>query len=106
MTTEQWFALLMVAIFLGTGTGLVTKYVLDKLWIFEYETAHLGEDLHKFTLYTAMGVITTVLFWLTEWSFDRLWQVPAAKYVGAVVGLSAGYFIKYQLDRRFVFVRK
>jgi hypothetical protein len=28
------------------------------------------------------------------------------RYIGGVLGLSIGYYIKYQLDKRFVFVDK
>jgi putative flippase GtrA len=46
---------------------------------------------------------TTIIFWTTEVLFDALWQVEIAKYIGAVVGLSIGYSIKYFLDKKYVF---
>ena len=95
---------LWLGIFAGTGTGLVTKYLLDRRWIFLQARGSLAEHSRKFSLYTLMGVFTTVIFWGTEWLFDRLsggnelWR-----YLGAVVGLAIGYLTKYRLDRRFVF---
>lgn len=95
---------LWAGIFAGTGTGLVTKYLLDRRWIFGEGRADLAEHSVRFTLYTLMGVATTCIFWVTEWAFDRvsggdeLWR-----YTGAVVGLAIGYTVKYRLDRRFVF---
>jgi hypothetical protein len=43
------------------------------------------------------------VFWITEITFDAAWESDLAKYVGAVVGLSIGYVLKYYLDKRFVF---
>lgn len=95
---------LWAGIFAGTGTGLVTKYLLDRRWIFGEGRADLGEHSRKFSLYTLMGVATTFIFWVTEWTFDRLSGGDEAwRYTGAVVGLAIGYTVKYRLDKRFVF---
>ena len=55
------------------------------------------------SLYTATGIITTALFWGTETIFWLAWQTDAMRELGAVIGLSFGYVIKYRLDRIFVF---
>ena len=94
---------LPVAMVLGTATGLVTKYLLDKRWIFFDRTSSLRGHSVKFTLYSAMGVVTTIIFWGTEVMFEALSDDRHMRYVGAVVGLSIGYVTKYYLDRRFVF---
>ena len=39
-------------------------------------------------------------------AFYYLLPNPNAKYIGAVIGLSIGYIIKYFLDKRFVFIHK
>lgn len=92
-----------VAMALGTGTGLVTKYVLDKHYIFfDTDNSVKGHSV-KFTLYSLMGVATTAIFWGTELLFHALLPGPEMKYLGAVLGLTIGYITKYQLDRRFVF---
>ena len=87
----------------GTAAGLIVKYVLDKRWIFFDMTTGLKAHGHKFTLYTAMGVITTGIFWSTETFFWIIWKTDAMRETGAVLGLLAGYLLKYNLDRRFVF---
>ena len=95
---------LWLAILLGTGTGLVTKYLLDKRWIFMDRSRSLSAHSRKFTLYTLMGVVTTLIFWATEWTFDALSGGDLRwRYAGAVLGLAVGYTAKYHLDRRFVF---
>ena len=96
---------LMVAIILGTGTGLVTKYVLDKHWIFFDRSTGAAAHGRRFLLYTATGVTTTVIFWGFEYGFDALTPDGRWRYLGAVIGLAIGYLAKYRLDRRFVFDR-
>jgi putative flippase GtrA len=44
---EGWWVL-YAALFIGTLVGLVTKYVLDKKWIFNYQATSKKDDLHKF----------------------------------------------------------
>jgi len=97
---------LYVAIFIGTLAGLVVKYVLDKKFIFYHEVEDKKDDAKKFALYSLMGVFTTIIFWGIEIAFDTLYEDSNAKYVGAVIGLSIGYVIKYFLDKKFVFINK
>lgn len=94
---------LTVAIAAGTLTGLVVKYLLDKRWIFHDLDTGLAAHGRKFALYTAMGLITTAIFWGTETMFWLIWQSDALREAGAVLGLTVGYVTKYRLDRRFVF---
>ena len=52
-----------VAVVVGTGLGLVVKYALDKRWIFADVETGLRAHSRKFSLYTAMGLVTTAIFW-------------------------------------------
>jgi len=99
-------ASLYVAMFVGTVAGLVAKYILDKNWIFYHTPKDKKDDAKKFMRYSFMGIFTTIIFWGTEMVFYYWIPTPNAKYVGAMVGLSIGYVIKYFLDRRFVFIHK
>lgn len=92
-----------VMIAVGTGVGLVIKYVLDKRFIFFYETRTSSHDLKTFIMYVAMGVLTTAVFWGTELAFYNLFSIENAKYVGGFLGLVVGYTTKFFLDRRWVF---
>lgn len=96
-------AFYVAAIGAGTILGLVMKYLLDKRWIFNDLTTGLINHGRKFTLYAAMGLITTAIFWGTETVFWMIWRTHGMRELGAVVGLTAGYVIKYGLDRRYVF---
>ena len=91
------------AVLAGTAVGLALKYALDKRWIFDDRSTGLAAHGRKFTLYTAMGVVTTAIFWGTETAFWLAWGTDFARETGAVLGLAVGYVVKYQLDRRFVF---
>lgn len=87
----------------GTGVGLVTKYVLDKKWIFMDRRRRVAEETRMFTLYTLTGVGTTLIFWGAESLAWAVWGTRSAREAGAILGLAAGYAIKYRLDRRYVF---
>ena len=97
---------LIVSVLLGTGVGFVVKYALEKRWIFlDGYGGHLTE-IRKLVFYGAFSVGTTLLFWGIELGAWHVWQTTTAKYVGAAVGLSLGNWIKYLLDKHFVFVRR
>lgn len=90
----------------GTLVGLVIKYLLDKRWIFHDVETGVRNHSRKFSLYTAMGLVTTAIFWGTETAFWLIWQTDMMRELGAVIGLSIGYVVKYNLDRRFVFTNR
>ena len=92
-----------LSIFVGTGVGLVLKYWLDKRYIFQYQTVSIQHGSKTFYLYTVMGLITTVIFWGVEFAFDAIYQTKEMRYVGGIIGLAIGYFVKYQLDKKYVF---
>ncbi|HBZ43295.1 MAG TPA: polysaccharide biosynthesis protein GtrA [Maritimibacter sp.] len=92
-----------VAVAAGTLVGLVIKYILDKRWIFFDVSTGAKAHGQKFTLYTAMGLVTTAIFWGTETLFWLVWQTDLMREAGAILGLAVGYVVKYNLDRRFVF---
>jgi putative flippase GtrA len=95
---QFWIVLLC-----GTAAGIGPKYLLDKRWIFADSSAGMIRHARKFTLYQLTAVATTLLFWLIEFGFDRVGGDEYWRYVGAVIGLAAGYWTKYHLDRRYVF---
>jgi len=97
-------AVLYIAMLVGTFFGLITKYILDKKYIFYHMPKNKKDDVQKFMLYSLMGVFTTIIFWGTEILFDTLISADYAKYLGAIIGLSIGYVVKYFLDKKFVFL--
>lgn len=94
---------LIPAIAVGTGVGLVIKYILDKRWIFHDVSTGARAHGERFTRYTLTGVVTTAVFWGMESAAWFIWKTDLMREVGAVVGLAIGYVVKFQLDKRFVF---
>jgi putative flippase GtrA len=94
---------LEIAIVAGTATGLISKYILDKRFIFRNKSTTARDSLAKFSAYSLTGVFTTLLFWGFEFGFDSYFGTKFARYSGAIIGLAIGYGIKYRLDKRFVF---
>lgn len=94
---------LITAMGAGTAAGLLTKYYCDSRFIFQSSAISRADDVEKFGKYILTGVATTMVFWATEILFYLLWAQLYAKYIGAAVGLTTGYYMKYLLDRRYVF---
>lgn len=96
-------AALVVSMLVGTGVGLVVKYLLDKRYIFRFRARNAVHDGQTFLLYALMGLITTTIFWGFELGFDHIFGTRRMRYVGGVIGLGIGYLSKYYLDKHFVF---
>jgi len=94
---------LYVSILSGTATGLVSKYLLDKIYIFNYQSNSMADDISKLVAYSITGIVTTLIFWGFELGFEFVFATKVMRYIGAVIGLTIGYLIKYHLDKRFVF---
>lgn len=101
----DWAGTYILAVAAGTGVGLVTKYVLDKKWIFASADRGLAAEGQQFMLYSVTGIATTLVFWGFETGFWLVGRTHMAREIGAVLGLAIGYIAKYQLDRRYVFAR-
>tara|TARA_Y100001958_G_C21016562_1_gene394674 strand:+ start:26 stop:418 length:393 start_codon:yes stop_codon:yes gene_type:complete len=91
------------ALVAGTLGGLIVKYLLDKYFIFNSASTSLEKEFKKFSIYTVLGASTTLIFWFTETTFYLIYKTHFAREIGALIGLTVGYFIKYNLDRKFVF---
>ena len=93
----------IIAISFGTLIGLIVKYILDKRWIFYDKSSGIKTHRNQFGLYSMMGIGTTSIFWGTETLFWLTWKINSMRELGAIIGLSMGYIIKYRLDKRYVF---
>jgi putative flippase GtrA len=94
---------ILASIVVGTGVGLVVKYILDKRYIFRFRARSISHDTQTFALYSVMGLVTTLIFWGFEFGFDHIFGTKEMRYLGGVIGLAIGYLTKYQLDKRYVF---
>ena len=94
---------ILASVVVGTGAGLVVKYILDKRYIFRFRARSVAHDTQTFALYTLMGLATTVIFWGFEFGFHHIFETKEMRYLGGVIGLAIGYLTKYHLGKRFVF---
>lgn len=94
---------LVLSVAVGTAVGLVAKYTLDKRFIFGFRSRDNLHEARTFGLYTLMGLGTTIVFWSFEFGFQYAFQTKDLRYLGAVIGLTIGYWAKYLLDKHFVF---
>ena len=97
---------IILSVGVGTLVGLIVKYLLDKRYIFRYRTEGFGHESKIFALYVTMGIVTTLIFWGFEFGFHFLFDDKVMRYLGGIIGLGIGYWIKYQLDKRYVFITK
>jgi putative flippase GtrA len=95
-----------LSVLAGTAMGFPIKYVLEKKYVFEFKAISLGHDTRLFILYGLMGVFTTIIFWGIEFLFQYIYGTDAMRYMGGAIGLTIGSYIKYHLDKRFVFKRE
>ena len=93
-----------ISILIGTICGLPLRYFLEKRYIFLFQSKDLNNDSKLLALYSLMGVITTFIFWGFEFAFHKVFEAEYFRYIGALLGLSIGFYIKYRLDKKFVFV--
>ena len=93
-----------VSMLAGTATGLPLRYLLEKRYIFSFKSESISHDGRLFAFYSFMSIFTTAIFWVTEYAFDLIFAVESMRYVGGVIGLAIGFYVKYRLDKKFVFV--
>lgn len=93
-----------ISILVGTAAGLPLRYVLEKRFIFAFQSQNIAHDGRLFVLYGFMGIFTTAIFWGVEYIFHIVFASDALRYVGGVIGLAIGFYVKYQLDKHFVFI--
>lgn len=93
-----------LAMVAATGIVLPIKYSVEKHLIFGFQPNSLIHDAKLFSLYTFVSVFTVLIFWCTEYAFQLLFQSEPMRYVGATIGLAISFYMKYALDRHFVFI--
>lgn len=94
------------SVLLGTITGFPIKYVLEKKYVFDFQADNLTHDTRLFIFYGFMSVFTTLIFWGVEWIFYVFFESNAMRYLGGAIGLIIGSYIKYHIDKHFVFKKE
>ena len=93
---------LYIAMLNGTILGMILKYYLDKNFIFYYVKKEFNNK-NIFLLYIFTSIFTTIIFWAIELWFSYYVNINYSEYIGALVGLTLGYSLKYLLDKQLVF---
>ena len=63
-----------IAMLIGTTLGLISKYLMDKIYIFKYQINTLYDYSKNFAAYVFTGFFTTLIFWSFEYSFYILFD--------------------------------
>lgn len=95
--------IILISVLAGTAAGLVSKYLLDRNFIFPPEMGERRFTATNFFHYSATGVVTTLIFWSMEYGFHVAFEQDLFRYFGGVIGLSIGYSVKYRMDKTMVF---
>ena len=100
----RWLGLgFWLALLIGTGGGLLFKYVLDRNYIFMAGGVDATKDARRFVLYAGFGLFTTAVFWSAEWLGHHYFSGEVGRYLGGGFGLCVGYALKYWMDKKWVF---
>ena len=85
----------------ATIAAFIFKYSVDRFLVFKKEKyTSKQKEITGIGLYTLFSVFTTFLFWGVQLSFKIYLN---QEYLGLILGLAAGYTIKFFLDKYFVF---
>ena len=91
---------LFFAVFVGSAAGLVFKYVLDSSIVFDGKKPI---NIRTFFIYAFFGACITPIIWIVEVIFLNIFGTVFMRDIGALLGLALAYFIKYEMDKRYVF---
>lgn len=92
-----------MAIAFGNAAGLVFKCLVDMRWVYKDADQSIVGASRKFALYSAFGIGTTLVFWAVELLFHYIFDTTLMTNVGAVIDLTIGYTLKYNLDKHITF---
>ena len=91
---------LFFAVIAGSAVGLVFKYVLDSSIVFEGKKPI---NIRTFVIYAFFGACITPVIWIVEVIFLNIFGTVFMRDIGAFLGLALAYYIKYEMDKRYVF---
>lgn len=102
-TLSYFAANIYVQILFGTTAGLLIKFLLDKKYVFKDSKINVAGS---FLLYSLFGAMLTPLWWCIELAFVFYFGTLLAQNIGAIIGLTVCYYLKYLLDKKYVFASK
>ena len=96
----NYYENLFLAVIFGSALALVFKYILDSRIIFD---GNRQTNLKTFLSYAFIGACITPIIWIVELIFLNIFGTVFMRDVGALLGIALAYYIKYEMDKRFVF---
>ncbi len=96
----NYYENLFLAVIAGSAAGLVFKYILDSSIVFD---GNKQISLETFLRYAFIGACITPIIWIVEVIFLNIYGTVFMRDVGALLGIALAYYIKYEMDKRFVF---
>ncbi len=86
---------------LGVGVAYIVKFFLDKFIVFEKKSTNLKQTSKEFIKYFLFAILTTAINiggqYLLYWAFSIDY------IIAGFISLAIGYFVKFLLDRKYVF---
>jgi len=96
----NYFENLFLAVVCGSAAALIFKYVLDSSIVFE---GNREINLKTFLTYAFIGACITPIIWIVEVTFLNIFGTVFMRDVGALLGIALAYYIKFEIDKRYVF---
>ena len=91
---------LFLAVIVGSAAALFFKYILDSSIVFDGKKRI---NLKTFLTYAFIGACITPIIWVVEVIFLNIFGTVFMRDVGALLGIALAYYIKYEMDKRYVF---
>ena len=91
---------LFLAVIVGSAFALVFKYILDCTIVFNRKNII---NLKTFLTYAFFGACLAPIVWIVEVMFLNIFGTVFMRDIGALLGIALAYFIKYEMDKRYVF---
>ncbi|MFW9897667.1 MAG: GtrA family protein [Candidatus Thorarchaeota archaeon] len=85
----------------AVGITYITKFILDKFIVFKRKKIELKETSKEFFKYFGFAIITTIINIGIQFILTNFFKTPLE--ISVIVALSIGYFLKFLLDRKYVF---
>ena len=96
----NYYENLFLAVVCGSAAGLIFKYSLDSIIVFE---GNRKINLKTFITYAFIGACITPIIWIVEVTFLNIFGTVFMRDVGALLGIALAYYIKFEIDKRYVF---
>lgn len=101
----QWPRVELAMLF-AAAVALVVKYALVRKYAFAFKPRNQTHEAQVFFIYGIWGFVTMGLFWTIELGFHYFIFIPYSRQIGTVVGLLVCGYLKFILDRDYVFNAK